>query len=137
MIRRLLLLAPAILLAGCSTSLPGCGSPPDLAGTWSYTGTQTGADPASLSGTMTLGKTGTCTVSGTLSLTVNDGDGSPETTPWTISGDFLDDSIFEFDATQASTDRHHLGTFRADTIAGNWMLSGSTSGSFTIVKTGT
>lgn len=132
MIRHALTVVPALLLAGCSTSVPGCGSPPDLTATWSYSGKQEGASPASLSGTMTLGKTGTCTISGTLSLTIDDG--TPETTAWTVSGDFLDDSIVEFDATQSGAARHHLGTVRADSIVGGWHLSANTSGDFKLVR---
>ena len=133
MIGRALLLVSALVLAGCSTSVPGCGSPADLTATWSYSGTQEGTSPASLSGTMTVGKTGTCTFAGTLSLTVTAG--TTETTSWTVSGDFLDDSIFEFDATQGSATRHHLGTAHADSLEGSWALLGtSTHGVFTLVR---
>lgn len=132
-----LIIIAAALITGCSTSTPGCGSPPDLTGTWSYAGTQSGPTSAQLTGTLTLGRTGTCTVSGTLSLTIDDGT-TPSTTGWTASGDFLDDSIFELDATQGGTDRHHLGTVvHGDSVAGNWVIPGSsTSGSFTMKRTG-
>lgn len=120
--------------AGCKSDPLSCGSPPDLGGTWAYTGNQT-MPTAALSGTLTLTRTGTCGISGSLLLTVNDG-GTPTTSSWPTSGDFLNDSIVEFDATGA-IDRYHLGTMHADTISGTWnATSGSASGSFRAVRTG-
>ena len=129
------MLGAAMLAAGCSTSTPGCGSPPDLGGTWSYHGVQSNPT-ATLTGTATLTKTGSCTISGTLSLTVDDG-GTPVTSGWTTSGDFLDDSIVELNAVQGGTERHHVGTVRGDSIVGSWSVTGGgASGTFTAKRTG-
>ncbi len=133
--RDLLLGAAIALLAGCNTGTSACGAPPSIAGTWAYTGTQSNPT-ANLTGTLTLTRTGTCTVSGTLMLTIDNGIGTPGTTSWPTSGDFLDDSILELNADSAGgAERHHLGTLRADTIAGPWsMTSGGANGTFKAVR---
>ena len=131
---RLLLGAALALLAGCNTGSSACGAPPSIAGTWAYTGTQSNPT-AHLTGTLTLTRTGTCTVSGTLMLT-SDATGTPATTGWPTSGDFLDDSILELNADSAGgVERHHLGTLRADTISGPWSItSGGANGTFKAVR---
>ena len=133
--RTLLLGAALALLAGCNTGTSACGAPPSIAGTWAYTGTQSNPT-AALSGTLTLTRTGTCTMSGTLMLTIDNGGGTPGTTSWPTSGDFLDDSILELNADSAGgVERHHLGTLRADTISGPWSVtSGGANGTFKAVR---
>jgi hypothetical protein len=134
--RAIVFMAATALVLGCSTSTPDCGSPPDLAGSWDYKGTQSGP-AALLTGTLTLSRTGTCTVAGTLSLTVDDGSGTPVTSGWTTAGDFLDDSIVELNAVQGGDERHHVGIVRADSIKGSWAVTGGgANGSFTLKRTG-
>lgn len=124
-------LAGAAFLAGCSTDVPGCGTPRDAVGTWTYTGSQV-SPTATLAGTLTLAKTGTCTLSGTLSLTITPGG----TTGWSTTAHFLDDSIIEiFADSTPGVQRYHLGVVRADSIIGDWNKTESgANGSFKAVR---
>lgn len=135
--RSTLFLLGSAWILGCRTDSAGCGSPGSAAGSWTYTGSQT-SPTAALSGTLTLTKTGTCTVAGTLMLTVDEGSGTPVTSSWTTSGDFLDDSIIELSAVNTGVERYHLGTLRTDTLAGTWNVTsgGATSGTFRAVRSG-
>lgn len=129
--RRLWFGGAAILaIAGCGTEELTCGSPPDLSGDWSYDGVQS-APPATLVGGMTLERDGTCRVSGTISMTVDDGDGTPTMVSGPLYGSFLDEDNLELIA-ELDGEWTHAGTLVADTIAGEWAeLSGSgRSGTF-------
>jgi hypothetical protein len=130
----LLGLASLAFLAGCSTDVPGCGTPRDAAGTWSYTGNQV-SPTASLSGTLTLAKTGTCTLSGTLSLTIDQG-GAISSYGWPTTAHFLDDSVIEiFADSLAGAQRYHLGFVQADSIMGDWNKTESAAyGSFKAIR---
>jgi hypothetical protein len=132
MSRRRIWLGGAALFAfaGCGTEELNCGSPPDLSGDWSYDGVQS-APAATLIGGMTLERDGTCRVSGTISLTVDDGDGTPAMVSGPVYGSFLDEDNLELVA-ELDGERTHAGTLVADTISGEWAeLSGSgRSGTF-------
>lgn len=127
----LLAVAGAILLAGCSTDVPGCGTPRNAVGTWAYTGTQL-SPTSTLGGTLTLASTGSCTLSGTLSLTITPGG----TAGWSTTAHFLNDSVIELFADSAGgVQRYHLGVVRADSIMGDWNeTTAAANGSFKAVR---
>lgn len=131
----ILLLGPLLLLGGCGSDKIDCGTPPDLAGNWTYSGVQSAPTAATLTGTMSMTSPGTCTINGHLSVSVDDGSGTPTMLDGGVSGVFLDDSTVDFTA-QLSGERRHLGTVRADTIAGSWSPSGpsGSSGTFRAVR---
>jgi hypothetical protein len=129
MSHRPLLFGSVVLLAvaGCSGEELSCGSPPDLTGDWSYSGIQS-APPATLDGEMTLERDGTCQFSGTLNLTIDDGDGSPEMASGPVYGSFLDADRLELIA-ELDGEWTHAGTLVADTLAGDWAELGGTPAS--------
>jgi hypothetical protein len=125
------LIAPLLLLGGCGSDKIECGTPADLAGNWTYAGVQSAPTAANLTGTMSLTTSGTCTFDGHLSVSVDNGSGTPTLLDGSVSGVFLDDSTVDFTA-QLSGERRHLGVVRADSIVGSW--SGGTSGTFHAVR---
>lgn len=118
-----LLLGSILLATGCGSDKIQCGTPVDFAGNWTYSGLQSAPTAATLSGTMSITSTGTCTFDGHVSITVDDGGGTPTMLDGGISGVFLNDSTVDFTA-QLGGERRHLGTVRADTVAGSWSSTG-------------
>lgn len=123
-----LLLCP--LLSGCADDPLECGAPEDISGAWSYAATQTSPSAATLTGTLTLTRPGTCTIGGTAAGTIDTGDGSPEMFGVSVSGVFLDETTVDL-SIEIDGERRHIGDAVADTISGTWAdgSSGAT-GSF-------
>lgn len=135
-------LRPALLLlatlAACGEGDIECGAPADASGTWTYTGVQSGPSSATtgtLSGELTLSRTGTCSLQGTLSLTLTPGAGSPTSDGGPTSAIFADENSIELTA-HVLGERLHSGDWVADTIAGSWNDFGNnTNGTFRLVRT--
>ena len=136
---RTITLLAGLALAACSSAPEDCGAPADPSGTWDYTATQT-TPAATVAGTWTLNRPGTCRIGGTFAATVDDGDGSPTLMSGSISGVFLDETHVELHLYPSSGgDRTHLGTVVADTLTGTWeqpAAGGGTSGSFRAERSG-
>ncbi len=124
----------SLLVVGCGSDKIVCGTPPDLTGSWSYSATQS-VPAATLAGTLSLTTSGGCTIDGHLSVTVDDGSGTPTLLDGGVSGVFLDESTVDV-TTQLGGERRHLGTIVADTISGSWAESGPSgkSGTFRAVR---
>lgn len=118
MMRPSLLVACALAVAGCGSDAIECGTPPDLTGNWEYSATQSNP-AASITGTLTISDGGSCGIEGNVSVTIDDGDGSPTMDEGGVSGLFLTSSAVDFTA-DLSGARRHLGSVVADTISGHW-----------------
>lgn len=107
------------LLTACGDAPLECGAPASIAGAWSYEATQTAPSAATLSGTLTLTRPGTCAVGGTVAGTIDTGDGSPEMFDAGVSGVFLDETTVDL-SIGIDGERRHIGEVVADTISGTW-----------------
>ena len=133
--RRAVLVVLLAATLGCSTGELNCGSPPDLTGAWTYTGTQV-SPPASITGSMNLTHPGTCLVGGNISLTVDDGSGTPQVLTGPVAGIWIDEHNLELNA-EFGDERSHAATVVADTMSGDWSqpgAGGGASGTFKAVK---
>jgi hypothetical protein len=122
-------------VAACGSDGMDCGTPADIHGSWTYTGTQN-APAATMTGTMALTQPGTCTVAGSLAITVDNGSGTPTDLSGPISGLFLDPTTVDLTA-DLGGERRHIGTVVADTISGTWAMTGAgggLSGTFRAVR---
>ncbi len=113
-------------VAACSSDGTDCGTPVDVHGNWTYSGTQS-SPAATLTGTMTLSQPGTCTLAGTLAIAVDDGSGTPTNLSGPVSGVFLDATTVDLTA-ELGGERRHVGTVVADTISGTWAMTGAGGG---------
>jgi hypothetical protein len=132
-----LLLASSTLLSACLKSTGPQDSQLDLAGTWHYTGSQTGSVRESLDGTLTITRESGVSFQGQLVLqAVNEQTGISRPLNGAVSGSESGIDLIDFDADIESSTRRHVGTIVADTIAGNWITSsdGSKSGTFKVVR---
>lgn len=129
--------AALLLLTACGQGEITCGAPPDAAGTWSYTGDQSNP-AAALTGTLVLTRTGTCTLQGSASLTIDAG-GGPDTRTGTAAGIFSDENTVDLTLTlEGLPSRLQMGEWHGDTISGSWTESSNSgnTGSFRMVRTG-
>jgi hypothetical protein len=122
-----LAVAGSALIGGCLKSTEPQPSALQLAGTWSYTGEQTGPVRETLAGTLTIsGESGT-SFQGRLELVgTNTQTGATRALTGLVSG-AQSGAVVDFDATLDATMRRHVGQIIADTISGTW-VGDATSG---------
>ncbi|HET7612295.1 MAG TPA: hypothetical protein VFK26_00095 [Gemmatimonadaceae bacterium] len=133
-----LAVAGSALIAGCLKSTEPQPSSLQLAGTWSYTGEQTGPVRESLAGTLTItGESGT-SFQGRLDLVgTNSQTGETRALTGLVSG-AQSGAVVDFDASLEATPRRHVGQIKADTITGSWVGDGTSgamaSGTFRVER---
>ncbi|HJQ53307.1 MAG TPA: hypothetical protein VJ825_05605 [Gemmatimonadaceae bacterium] len=131
-------LVASALMVGCLKSTDPQPSSLQLAGTWSYTGEQTGPVRESLAGTLTIsGESGT-SFQGRLDLVgTNTQTGATRALTGLVSG-AQSGTVVDFDASLEATPRRHVGEIKADTISGTWVGDGSggsmASGTFRVER---
>lgn len=120
-----LAVAGSALLIGCLKSTEPQPSSLQLAGTWSYTGEQTGPVRETLAGTLTIsGESGT-SFQGRLELVgTNTQTGATRALTGLVSG-AQSGTVVDFDANIDATPRRHVGQIKADTISGSWVGDGT------------
>ena len=134
----LLVVAGSVLMAGCLKSTEPQPSSLQLAGTWNYTGEQTGPVRESLAGTLTIsGESGT-SFQGRLELVgTNTQTGETRALSGLVSG-AQSGAVVDFDANVETTPRRHVGQIKADTITGTWVGDGTggamASGTFRVER---
>jgi len=134
----LLAVAGSVLMAGCLKSTEPQPSSLQLAGTWDYTGEQTGPVRETLVGTLTIsGESGT-SFQGRLELVgTNTQTGETKALSGLVSG-AQSGAVVDFDASVETTPRRHVGQIKADTITGTWVGDGTggavASGTFRVER---
>lgn len=112
--------------AGCLESIAPKPSSIDLAGSWNYTGLQTGQVRETLSGMLTISGESGSTFQGRLDiLSVNTQTGLARTLGGLVSGAQSKSNLIDFDANLEATPRRHVGQIVADTMSGTWVGSAS------------
>ena len=133
-----LAVAGSALVAGCLKSTEPQPSSLQLAGTWSYTGEQTGPMRETLAGTLTIsGESGT-SFQGRLELVgTNAQTGETRALTGLVSG-AQSGVVVDFDANLEAPPRRHVGQIKADTITGTWVGDGQAgamaSGTFRVER---
>lgn len=117
------LVAPS-LLGGCELASGPGGPFADVAGTWTYTGTQL-TPTLSLAGTLIIDVQDRDLVLGSLSYSESNGIGSPVLDGGAVSGRVIGLEAADFDVLLTSGDRRHLARISAngDTLVGEWQQS--------------
>jgi hypothetical protein len=119
-VRATAMLASVGLLSACLRSTDAQPSQLDLAGTWKYTGVQTGPVREDLSGTLAISLESGSSFQGRLDLVaVNSQTRQSTVYSGAVSGAEAS-NIVDFDA-NLETRRRHVGQLVADTIAGTWV----------------
>src|SRR3954471_7751264 len=109
----------ATLVTACLKSTEPKPSSLQLAGTWSYTGVQTGPVRETLSGTLTISRESGTSFQGRLDLVaVNSQTGESRVLGGLVSGSESATDVIDFDADVESVPRRHVGQIVADTISG-------------------
>ena len=134
-----LLFASASLVSGCLRSTAPQSSLLQLAGSWNYTGVQTGPIRETLTGTLTISRESGVSFQGRLDLVgVNGQTGQNRVLGGLVSGSEGGPGVIDFDANLESTPRRHVGQIVADTITGTWIGSSSdgtmSSGTFRVER---
>lgn len=139
-----LLTAATAAVAGCvaggaaSTDPEPAGTVP-IAGTWSYTGLQSGA-PLQLTGAVDVVSRSTVSFIGSADLVEGAGGAAQRRLTGPLAGRFTQGAVVEFDLTLGVLLRRHVARLVADTIAGSWFeLAGTdaaigATGSFRAVR---
>ncbi|MDQ8162532.1 MAG: hypothetical protein P3C10_08105 [Gemmatimonadota bacterium] len=142
--RRLLLVA---LLTAATAAVAGCVATTDpepagtvpIAGTWSYTGLQSGS-PLQLTGAVDVVSRSTVSFIGSADLIEGAGGAAQRRLTGPVAGRFTQGAVVEFDLTLGVLLRRHVARTVADTIAGSWFeLAGTdaaigATGSFRAVR---
>jgi hypothetical protein len=142
--RRSLLVA---LLAAATAAVAGCVATTDpepagavpIAGTWSYTGLQSGS-PLQLTGAVDVVSRSTVSFIGSADLIEGAGGAAQRRLTGPVAGRFTQGAVVEFDLTLGVLLRRHVARLVADTIAGSWFeLAGTdaaigATGSFRAVR---
>jgi hypothetical protein len=110
-----------------------------LAGTWKYTGVQTGSVPETLDGTLTISRESGISFQGRLDVVgTNSQTGQTRVLGGLVSGSESGDDVIDFDADLEAAPRRHVGQIVADTITGTWVGEGSngtmSSGTFRVER---
>jgi hypothetical protein len=131
-------LAASFLAAGCLKSTEPMPSSLQLAGTWSYSGEQTGPVREALAGTLTISGESGSSFQGHLELVgTNSQTGETRALTGLVSG-AQSGAVVDFDATLEATPRRHVGEINGDTITGTWVGDGSggamSSGTFRVER---
>jgi len=134
-----LLFASASLLSACLRSTAPQSSLLQLAGSWNYTGVQTGPIRETLTGTLTISSESGVSFQGRLDVVgVNAQTGQNRVLGGLVSGSEGGPGVIDFDANLESTPRRHVGQIVADTITGTWIGSSSdgtmSSGTFRVER---
>lgn len=125
----------SVLAAGCLSS-PGAAGNAPIVGTWDYVGVQTSPTTATLTGTLKIDTQVNGNFSGTLSVVETpSGGGSPVSLGGPVSGQSLNSTQVQFDATlddaPGAGPYTHLGTITGDSLVGLWAQpQGGPAGSF-------
>lgn len=123
-----LLFTSTSLLSACLRSTAPQPSLLQLAGSWNYTGVQTGPIRETLTGTLTISSESGMSFQGRLDLVgVNGQTGLSRILGGLVSGSESATNVidFDFNADFESTPRRHVGQIVADTITGTWIGSSS------------
>lgn len=134
-----LLFASVSLVSACLRSTAPQSSVLQLAGSWNYTGVQTGPIRETLTGTLTISRESGVSFQGRLDLVgVNGQTGQNRVLGGLVSGSEGGPGVIDFDANLESTPRRHVGQIVADTITGTWIGSSSdgtmSSGTFRVER---
>jgi len=134
-----LVIATSGLTSGCLRSTEPQPSLLGLAGSWNYTGVQSGPVRETLSGTLTVSRESGTSFQGRLDLVaVNTQTGESRVLGGLVSGSESGVDVIDFDADVESAPRRHVGTIVQDTISGTWIGSSSggtmTSGTFRVER---
>jgi hypothetical protein len=139
---RLAAIIAAVISLGPSACLKSTEPQPStlqLAGTWKYTGVQTGAVPETLDGTLTISQESGISFQGRLDVVgTNPQTGQTRVLGGLVSGSESGSDVIDFDADLEATPRRHVGRIVADTITGTWVGEGSngamSSGTFRVER---
>ena len=123
-----ILIGAAGLVAASLTSacLRSTGPQPaliQLAGTWTYTGIQTGPVRETLSGTLNISSESGTSFQGRVDLVGVNQANQSRVLGGVVSGSELGTATIDFDASVETTPRRHVGQIVADTISGTWIGS--------------
>ena len=111
--------------AGCLKSTDPRPGHVQLTGTWSYSGTQTGAVRENLVGELRILSESESTFEGRLDIVGTNEAGDSRVMSGSVSGSAESD-VVDFDAHVEASARRHVGQVVGDTITGTWV--GSTPG---------
>lgn len=135
-----LLTAATAAVAGCvATTDPEPAGTVPIAGTWSYTGLQSGS-PLQLTGALDVVSRSTVSFIGSADLIEGAGGAAQRRLTGPVAGRFTQGAVVEFDLTLGVLLRRHVARLVADTIAGSWFeLAGTdaaigATGSFRAVR---
>ncbi len=135
-----LLTAATAAVAGCvATTDPEPAGTVPIAGTWSYTGLQSGS-PLQLTGAVDVVSRSTVSFIGSADLIEGAGGAAQRRLTGPVAGRFTQGAVVEFDLTLGVLLRRHVARLVADTIAGSWFeLAGTdaaigATGSFRAVR---
>ncbi|HEY1951165.1 MAG TPA: hypothetical protein VGG76_00035 [Gemmatimonadaceae bacterium] len=108
-------------LASCLKSTEPQPSSLQLAGSWDYSGVQTGPVRETLTGTLTISSESGSSFQGRLDVVgVNSETGQSRSLGGLVSG-AESSNVIDFDAGLETTPRRHVGQIVADTITGTWI----------------
>jgi hypothetical protein len=127
-------LATVLFAAGCSVPSSSSGDPADVRGEWTFTAEQ--VSPAlTLTGTLSITSQDGDLISGTLSWQESDGAGNTRVDGGPITGRVLGDEDVDFDLLRTGGSRRHVARLLADTMEGNWLQASiGASGEFRAVR---
>ena len=113
------------VVAGCLRSTEPGPAEVQLTGTWSYSGTQTGAVRENLFGELRILSESGSAFAGRLDIVSTNEGGDSRVMSGSVSGSAEGD-VVDFDAHVEASARRHVGQVVGDTITGTWV--GSTPG---------
>ena len=117
-----LCLITVVIAAGCLKSTEPRPGHVQLTGTWSYTGTQTGAVRENLVGELRVLSESGSTFEGRLDIVGTNEAGNSRVMSGSVSGSAESD-VVDFDAHVEASPRRHVGQVVGDTITGTWVAS--------------
>ena len=134
-----LLFVSTSLLSACLRSTAPQSSLLQLAGSWTYTGVQTGPIRETLTGTLAISRESGISFQGRLDVVgVNEQTGQNRVLGGLVSGSLTGTDVVDFDADLEAAPRRHVGQIVADTITGTWIGSSTdgtmSSGTFRVER---
>ncbi len=123
-----------LALGGCSVPTSSSGEPADVRGAWAFEAEQV-APALTLTGTLTITSQDGDLISGTLSWQESDGAGGMRVDGGPVTGRVLGDEDVDFDLLRSGGSRRHVAHLVADTMEGSWVQQpNGPSGTFRAVR---
>lgn len=131
----------AVIASGCTGDSAGPSGIAPVAGSWQFTGQQTGSATVGILGSLVLVSQTTTTYTGTIDVVQSAPGTASVRLAGPVNGRMAGTNSVDFTSTVAGASRQHVGALVADTMAGSWVeisAAGgiSASGTFRAVRTG-